>query len=100
MNDLIKTLLGVGVTIGLSDRETFVKQISSIITEYQKDPEKAKKWTDATIAYLEQTRDNLNMQSAIKGVVADGSLPDKQKIEELTLAIKELTKELQRKDKT
>lgn len=95
MKDLVKTLFGLGITIGLSDRETFVKQISAIIKEYQKDPEKAEKWTNATIAYLEQTRDNINMQNAIKGAVTDGPLSDREEIEKLTAAIKELTKELQ-----
>jgi hypothetical protein len=95
MRDLAKSLLGLGITIGLSDREKFVKQVSSIIQEYQKDPEKAQKWAQAAIAYLENMKDNINMQNAIKGVVGDNPLPDKKQIEELTNAIKELTKELQ-----
>jgi polyhydroxyalkanoate synthesis regulator phasin len=94
MKDIVKTLFGLGITVGLSDRESFVKQVSTIIKEYQKDPEKADKWAHAVMSYFEQTRDSLNMQNAIKEAVADGPLPDKERIEELTNAIKELTKEL------
>jgi hypothetical protein len=94
MKDFAKTLFGLGVTIGLSDRETFVKQVSTIIKEYQKDPEKAEKWAHATMAYLERTRDNINLQNTIKDAFTESDLPDKEGIEELTAAIKELTKEL------
>ena len=99
MRDLAKTLFGLGITIGLSDRESFVNQVSGIIQEYQKDPEKAGKWAERVITYLETVKDNINMQSAIKGAMADSPLPDKERIDELTNAIKELTKELQHLNK-
>lgn len=94
MKEIVKTLFGLGITVGLSDREAFVKQVSTIIKEYQKDPEKADKWAHVVTTYFEQTRDNLNIKNAFKEAVADGPLPDKEKIEELTNAIKELTREL------
>jgi ribosomal protein S15P/S13E len=93
MKDIAKTLLGLGITVGLSDRETFVNQVSTIIKEYQKDPEKADKWADGVITYLEQKRDSYNMHSTIKEAVIEGLASNKD-IEALTNAIKELTEEL------
>ena len=97
MKDFVKTLMGFGITVGLSDREGFVKNVSTLIKDYQEDPAKAEKWSKAVVDYLEGVRDNINVQNAIKGVTSDGALPDKQNIEELTKAIKELTKELKEK---
>jgi hypothetical protein len=94
MQDLVKSLLGLGITIGLSDRETFVKEVSTFIQEYQKDPDKATKWAKATVAYLENLKDNINMQSAVKSVVEQQG--DKKEIERLTAAIEELTREVQK----
>ena len=96
MRDLAKTLMGLGITIGLSDRETFVKEVSAIIHEYQNDPAKADKWARAAISYLESVRDNINVQSAVKSVFADQPAPDKKDIEKLTATIEELTRELQK----
>lgn len=97
MKELIKSLLGLGLTVGLSDREAFVKQVSTIIEEYQKDPEKAEKWSQMIVAYLENTKDNINIQNAVKSVFSGTSLPDSEQVNELTKAIKELTTELQKR---
>ncbi len=96
MKDFAKTLLGLGITVGLSDREAFVNQVSSIIKEYQKDPEKAEKWAQGVITFFEQKRDNYNMHSAIKEAITEGIGSNKQEIEALTNAIKELTEELKK----
>jgi hypothetical protein len=96
MKDLAKTLLGLGITVGLSDRETFVNQVSSVIKEYQKDPEKADKWAQGVISFLEQKRDSHNMHNAIKEAIAEGIATNKVEIDALTNAIKELTEELKK----
>jgi hypothetical protein len=94
MKDTVKTLMALGITVGLSDREGFVKNISEIIQEYQDDPVKAEKWSKAIVDYLQGVRDNVNLQHAMNSVFAEGTLPDKQNIEELTAAIKELSRQL------
>jgi hypothetical protein len=100
MKDFVKTLLGIGLTVGLSDRESFVKSVSGMLAEYQEDPKKAEKWAKAIVDYLEQVRNNVNLQSSIKGAVADIGISDQQKVTELTQAIEELTLELRKfKDK-
>jgi hypothetical protein len=95
MPDIIKTLLGAGITFGLSDRETFVKELAVVIEEYQRNPQKAQKWAKAVVDYLEGVRDNINMQQAMKSAVGEAPLPDKEQVEKLTHAIEELTKQLQ-----
>ena len=101
MKDFAKTLLSIGLTVGLSDRESFVKSVSGFIKEYQDAPQKNDKWAKAIVDYLEQMRDNLNLQSSIKSAVADSGVADQQKITELIGAIEELTVELRKhKDKS
>lgn len=95
MRDLLKTLLGAGITVGLADREAFVSQVAEFIKEYQQDPEKAQKWAAGVIAYLENVRNNINIEQAVKGGMEGSSLPGKAEVEELTQAIKKLTAELQ-----
>ncbi|MCW3125461.1 MAG: hypothetical protein JWO03_1119 [Bacteroidetes bacterium] len=97
MKDSIKTLLGIGITIGLSDRDKFVNQVSEVIGQYQQDPEKGDKWAHTLVEYLEQMRNNINLENAIQGAIKNELMPDKAHIEELTKAIKELTAELQKK---
>lgn len=99
MSDILKTLLNIGIKAGLSDREAFVKEVSTVIEEYQKDPEKAKKWANGVAGYLENVKDKINMESAVKNVLADEALPGKEQIAKLTLAIEELTKELKKREK-
>ena len=88
--------MGLGITVGLSDRDNFVKEVSKLIQEYQDDPSKADKWAQAAVAYMENVRDNINMQSAVKSVIDDQSTAGKKDIEKLTAAIEELTKEVQK----
>ena len=96
MRDFAKTLLSIGLTIGLSDRESFVKSVSELIKEYQDDPQK-EKWARSAVDYLEQLRDNINLQNSIKGAVADAGFADQKEINELTRAIEELTGELRKR---
>jgi hypothetical protein len=96
MPDFIKTLLGAGITISLSDREAFVKEISTVIEEYQNNPDKAQKWARALADYLEGVRDNINMQQAVKTAVTDRTMPDKEHIEKLIGAIEKLTAQLEK----
>jgi hypothetical protein len=99
MSDILKTLLSLGITAGLSDREAFVREVSGLIHEYQQDPEKAQKWAKALVEYLETLRNNINTESVIKSAMSGSHLPDKSQVEKLTVAIEELTKELQEKKK-
>ena len=100
MKDLVKTFLGIGLTVGLSDRESFVKNVSGILAEYQDDPQKAEKWAKAITEYLEQLKTNVNLETTIKSAVSDSGLSDRKQIDELTKAIEELTSEMRKaKDK-
>lgn len=95
MRDLVRTMLGLGITVGLSDRDAFVKKVSGIIEEYQHNPEMADKWAAGIVGYLENMRDNINTHNIMKDVLKDAELADKDKIDELKKAIEELTKEVQ-----
>jgi polyhydroxyalkanoate synthesis regulator phasin len=96
MKDLLKSLLSVSITVGLSDRESFVKGVTDIMQEYQDDPHKAEKWSKAIVDYLEQVKDNINTQQSIKNAVSDIGVADKKDMTELTEAVRELTTELRR----
>jgi len=93
----IKNLLALGITMGLSDREAFVKKVSGLIEDYQKDPEKAEQWSEGIVKLLEEVKDDFRMQRNISSSISD-SLP-KESIAELTKAMQELTKELQQQKK-
>jgi hypothetical protein len=100
MKDLLRSLLSMSITVGLSDRESFVKQVTEIMQEYQDDPKKAEKWSKAIVDYLEQVKDNINTRQSFKSAVEDIGAADKKDMTELTQAVKELTTELRRlKDK-
>jgi hypothetical protein len=90
---IIKNLLALGISIGLSDRQTFVKKVSGLIEDYQKNPEKAEEWAQSLAKYLEEVKDDIRMQRNIES--ASGFT--KESIEELTKAVHKLTKELQQK---
>jgi hypothetical protein len=95
MRDIFSTLLRLGITASISDREAFVNKVSEFLEGFKQEPEKADKWAKALLDYLEDTKTNINLKHSIQSAVAGSDLPDKQKIDELTQAIKELTRELQ-----
>ena len=97
MGDLINTILNIGITAGLSDRDNFVKSVSGIIEKYQDDPARAEKLSRALIDYMEQMRNNINTRNSFKSAITDADFANKENITELTLAIKELTSALQKK---
>jgi hypothetical protein len=94
MKDFLKSIAALGITIGLSDRETFVKKASEIIEQYQSDPEKAEHLAKMFINYLEQMRNEIRMEKIIQNSKSDSESPAKKDIEELTNAIHQLTKQL------
>jgi hypothetical protein len=94
MSNLVKSLLSLGITIGLSDRETFVKKVSGVIEEYQADPERAEKWSRGFAEYLEQLKSKFQLENTISSSISDAGLPKKETIEDLTRAINKLTEEL------
>jgi hypothetical protein len=96
MNDLVKGLLNIGITVGLSDRDSFVKSVSGILQEYEQDPQNAERLSKALVNYLEQVKQNINTESSVKSAVADAGFADKKNVNELTLAVKALTDELRR----
>ena len=100
MSDFIKTLLSTGLTLGLSDRETFVQNVSEILQRYQDDPQTRDKWAKAITDYLAQVKDNINTTNSIKSAISDSGIASTQQVSQLTEAIEELTVELRRfKDK-
>jgi len=97
MQQLVKNLLAMGITIGLADRNEFVKKVSGLIEEYQQDPEKAEKWAQGLITYLEEVKEDIRLQRNIKSSISN-DLPDKKNIEQLTKALQNLTEQLQQKN--
>ncbi len=95
MANFVKDMLAFGLTVGLSDRETFVAKVAGLIEEYQKDPEKAEKWAGAIVDYLEEMKENIRMQNNISSALG-GNLADGDKIDRLTSAIDTLTEQLKK----
>ena len=98
MSEILKNLISIGITAGLSDRDNFVKQVSEIIQEYQEDPGKSKQWAGALAEYLENVKTNINTEQAIKNAISAAPIPSETNINELTLAIRQLTAELQKRN--
>lgn len=94
MADLLKNMLALGITVGLSDRENFIKKVAGVIEDYQKDPGQAEKWATGIVAYLEDMKENIRIQNTIKSSMPEGGLANKEQIEKLTAAIEQLTTEL------
>lgn len=100
MRELFKSLISAGITMGLSDRDAFVTQVSELITKYQNDPAEGDKWAEKIAAYLEQTRNNINLENAIRGAVGSTGAPDRTDIATLTEAIQELTRQMKQSPKS
>jgi hypothetical protein len=96
MKDLVRSLLNIGLTVGLSDRESFVKGVSEVLQDYQDDPQRAEKFAKAITDYLEQVKQNINAHNTIKGAVAELEFADQKNIGELTKAVQDLTTELRK----
>lgn len=90
---MLKNLLAIGLTIGLSDRDAFVKKVAGLIEDYQQNPEKADEWANTLAKYLEEIKEDIRTQRNIKAGMAD-ALPA-QDIQKLTKAIETLTQQLQ-----
>jgi hypothetical protein len=90
---ILKNLFEMGITVGLSDRQAFVKKMAGLIEEYQKNPEQAEEWAKGLIKYLEEIKEDFRLQRNISA----SSDSTKESIEELTKAVQELTKQLQEK---
>ncbi|MBS1596474.1 MAG: hypothetical protein JST90_19335 [Bacteroidetes bacterium] len=99
MRELVKSLIAAGITMGLADRETFVSQVSELITRYQNDPAEGERWAERIATYLEQTKNNINLESAIRGAMGATDGPDKRDITTLTEAIQELTRQMKQSEK-
>jgi len=97
MKDLIKDLMALGVTIGLSDREAFVTKVSGMINEYQQDPAVADKWAKIFTQYIEDRKDDYRMRKVVDSSLAHSEMPDKESIDKLKVAIEQLTQALQQK---
>ena len=97
MKDMIKDLLAIGTTIGLSDREAFVDKVSGMINEYQQDPAVADKWAEIFTRYIEDRKDDYRMRKVIDSSIAHSNMPDKENIDKLVKAIEHLTQVLEQK---
>jgi len=97
---MIKDILSIGVTLGLSDRETFVTKVSGMINEYQQDPAVADKWAKIFTQYIEDRKEDYRMRKVIDSSLAHSNVPDKESINDLKRAIEQLTQAIQmKKDK-
>lgn len=94
MADIIKNLIAMGITFGLSDRENFVNKVSGVIQNYQDNPEDADKLAEGVVNYLEELKDNFRLQSSIKHSVNSSNVAQKEDIDKLIKAISELTTEI------
>lgn len=97
MGDMLKNLLAMGITFGLSDRDAFVDKVSGVIQNYKENPEEADKIAVGVVNYLEELKDNIRLQTSIKQSVNSSNVAQKEDIENLIKAIKELTAKI---DKT
>lgn len=97
MGEILKNLLAMGITFGLSDRDAFVDKVSGIIQNYKENPEEADKIAVGIVNYLEELKDNIRLQTSIKQSVNNSNVAQKEDIENLIKAIKELTAKI---DKT
>jgi hypothetical protein len=96
MKDMIKNMLAIGATIGLSDREAFVNKVSGLISDYEHDPAKADKWASGIAQTLENFKNDYRIERVIGNAMSE-KMPDKKDITALTEAIQELTQILQDK---
>lgn len=87
----------MGITFGLSDRDAFVDKVSGVIQNYKENPEEADKIAVGVVNYLEELKDNIRLQTSIKQSVNSSNVAQKEDIENLIKAIKELTAKI---DKT
>ncbi|MBP6730681.1 MAG: hypothetical protein KA149_01405 [Chitinophagales bacterium] len=94
---MFKNLLAIGITLGLNDRDAFVKKVSGLIEDYQQNPEQAEEWAGNLAKWLETLKDDIKLQQNIKTGVAEG-MP-KAEIEKLTAAIQQLTTQMQQQKK-
>ena len=96
MPNILRSLLTMGLTVGLSDKEAFIQKVAGVIEQYRQNPEEAEKWAAAAAEFLEQWKDDLRMQTNIHHGVKSSGLPDKEQMERLTAAIEKLTREMQK----
>jgi len=91
MGDMLKNLLAMGITFGLSDRDAFVDKVSGVIQNYKENPEEADKIAVGVVNYLEELKENIRLQTSIKQSVNNSNLAQKEDIDNLIKAIKDLT---------
>lgn len=93
---IIKNLMAMGITVGLADRESFVKKASEVIQQYQNNPDQADKMAEGLAKYLEDLKEQLWLQNSISASIADSNVAKEQDVNKLTKAIEELTAEMRR----
>ena len=98
MSSALRNIIAAGITLGLSDRNTFVKKVADVIDEYQKDPAKAEKWAQVIADYAEQFKNDTRLENIIER--SNSGMAGAEDIERLTKAIEKLTNELQNRKKT
>jgi Holliday junction resolvase RusA-like endonuclease len=94
MGDMLKNLLAMGITFGLSDRDAFVDKVSGVIQNYKENPEEADKIAVGVVNYLEELKENIRLQTSIKQSVNNSNLAQKEDIDNLIKAIKDLTNKI------
>jgi hypothetical protein len=100
MRSLFSKLLQMGIIASLHDKETFISKVSGVIERYQQNPEQAEKLARSLAEYLQQVNTNINTETSIRNAISGMDFPDNEKVDELTKAIQELTRELrQQKEK-
>lgn len=88
-------MLKFGLSVSLMDRELFVKKVSEFLEQYRNDPEQMEKVASGLYHYLEEIKSKMDMKDAVSSAVAGSNLPGSDDIHQLTVAIENLTREIQ-----
>ena len=99
MQALFNSLLRLGIISALSDKELFIDKVSNEIEQYHKNPETAEQLAKLLAAYLEDMKDNLNMNRAVKKSFDSTHVATKEDVEEINKTLQELISEFRKSEK-
>lgn len=94
MSSLLNTILRLGLSLSLMDRELFVSKVAEFLEQYRDDPEQMERVAQGLYRYLEELKSRMDMKDMVSGVVESTNMPTREEIQELTKAIEKLSKEI------